>query len=97
MKTKRLNTLTNLGFSNSGNYCDPVTGECYSEAPVEEKETSRIDPVCKMEVDAENSQYSTDYEGEKYYFCSATCQQEFEKNPGQYLMGNPSESTNHTH
>lgn len=83
--TKRLNQLTHLEISNSGNYCDPITGECYSGTPSDEKETTMVDPVCKMDVNVENAQYSTTYEGKKYYFCSASCQQEFESNPKSYL------------
>jgi len=48
--------------------------------------TTRIDPVCKMEVDVESAEFVTDYAGEKYYFCSAGCQHEFEKNPEQYIQ-----------
>lgn len=86
MKTRQINHLTELGFPNSGNYCDPVTGECYSNFEKETNMTTRIDPVCKMEVDVETAEFITDYAGEKYYFCSPGCQHEFEKNPDQYLQ-----------
>lgn len=35
-----------------------------------------IDPVCKMQVD-KNSEYSQEYQGTKYYFCSPDCQKKF--------------------
>ncbi|KKS47001.1 MAG: Heavy metal translocating P-type ATPase [Candidatus Gottesmanbacteria bacterium GW2011_GWA2_42_18] len=42
------------------------------------------DPVCKMMVDPEKTQYKSDHEGKTYYFCSPNCQKEFESNPAQY-------------
>jgi len=47
--------------------------------------TTKIDPVCKMEVETETAKFTSEYEGEKYYFCSAGCQREFEENPAQFL------------
>jgi len=81
----QLINLNDLGFSDAVNYCDPINGECYSDIYPQGKMTGNVDPVCKMEVDAGNAQYSSVYEGVKYVFCSARCQQEFEKNPGQYI------------
>ncbi len=36
------------------------------------------DPVCKMEVDEEEAEGSTNYKGQTYYFCSTECQEKFE-------------------
>jgi YHS domain-containing protein len=85
-KPKRMITL-----QNSGNYCDPVTGECFSDQDKETKMTTRIDPVCKMEVEVETAQYSTEYNGEKYVFCSPGCLQEFEENPAHFVPAAPQE------
>jgi Cu+-exporting ATPase len=41
------------------------------------------DPVCGMQVDEHTAQQS-EYEGHTYYFCSATCKQEFDRNPQRY-------------
>jgi len=78
--------LKKLGLQNSGNYCDPFTGECYSDLDQETQMTTKIDPVCKMEVETETAKFTSEYEGEKYYFCSAGCQREFEENPAQFLQ-----------
>jgi len=43
-----------------------------------------VDPVCKMQVVESQAKYTSTHDGEKYYFCSAACKQEFEKNPGKY-------------
>ena len=53
--------------------------------------TTRIDPVCKMEVEVETAQYSTEYNGEKYVFCSPGCLQEFEENPAHFVPTAPQE------
>jgi P-type Cu+ transporter len=44
-----------------------------------------IDPVCNMEVDEETAPGHTTYDGMDFYFCSLTCQQKFEHDPGQYI------------
>ena len=49
--------------------------------------TSDKDPVCGMDV-SEDSDFHTEHEGHKHYFCSAGCLQKFETDPQKYL--NPS-------
>jgi YHS domain-containing protein len=44
-----------------------------------------IDPVCKMEVDEEEAPGHSEYDGKDYFFCSKTCEQKFEQDPGQYV------------
>ncbi|CAG0996822.1 partial Copper-transporting P-type ATPase, partial [Anaerolineae bacterium] len=85
-------TLIDLGGDAIGDYCDPLTGECYSasdmDTPVFQKEipmTTAIDPVCKMEVEIETAQFKSEHAGETYYFCSAGCQKSFEQDPHKYL------------
>ncbi|TAL47009.1 YHS domain-containing protein [archaeon] len=41
------------------------------------------DPVCKMEIP--EGDITAEYNGETYYFCSDTCQEEFMKNPKKYI------------
>ena len=65
--------LKQFGIQTIGNFCDPLTGECYSDDAKEKIMETKIDPVCKMEVKVEGAQYVSDYAGEKYYFCSAGC------------------------
>jgi YHS domain-containing protein len=43
-----------------------------------------VDPVCKCEV-KDNAKHSSEYEGEKVYFCSVECKEEFEKKPIEYM------------
>lgn len=42
------------------------------------------DPVCGMNVDESNSQYQTQYGGQKYNFCSEQCKKKFDQQPEQY-------------
>lgn len=44
----------------------------------------KIDLVCGMEV-APVAEKSSEYKGETYYFCSASCKEHFEKDPEKYV------------
>ncbi len=41
------------------------------------------DPVCGMEL-GETGGFKSLYKRRTYYFCSANCKAEFDKNPGRY-------------
>lgn len=43
------------------------------------------DPVCDMEVDEEEAEFTTGYKGKTYYFCAPGCKTLFEENPEEYL------------
>lgn len=43
------------------------------------------DPVCGMTVDTGTAKFTTQYQGETFYFCSPGCKKAFEKAPDQYL------------
>ena len=49
-----------------------------------ESTTKHIDPVCGMEVNAEQG-YGKMHEGKLHRFCSRSCLDKFEVNPYQYL------------
>ena len=44
-----------------------------------------IDPVCKMTVDEKKPAATSDYKGQKYYFCAVGCKKAFDKAPEKYL------------
>ena len=44
-----------------------------------------IDPVCGMSVDPATSKHRFDYQGQTYYFCSASCRSKFAADPAPYL------------
>ena len=44
-----------------------------------------IDPVCGMEVEADNAGEHVSYGMIVYYFCSAECREKFEADPARYV------------
>ncbi len=56
--------------------------------------TAQKDPVCGMDVDENAAKASgriSEYHGEKYYFCSDSCKQRFDKDPERFA-GEPKET-----
>ncbi len=43
-----------------------------------------VDPVCGMQVDPATATEHVERDGQTYYFCSAGCREEFERNPERY-------------
>jgi len=43
-----------------------------------------IDPVCAMTVDTQTAAGTSTFEGQTYYFCSASCKVEFDNNPAKF-------------
>ncbi|HEU0073912.1 MAG TPA: YHS domain-containing protein, partial [Dehalococcoidia bacterium] len=43
------------------------------------------DPVCGMNIDPDTAHASAEYEGKKYFFCSASCHESFEADPEPYV------------
>ena len=48
-------------------------------------EEGNLDPVCGMTVTKENAACSYDYNGKTFYFCAASCRNEFAAEPDKYL------------
>ncbi len=44
-----------------------------------------VDPVCGMTVEIEGARYTSQYNGQTYYFCAAGCKRSFDKDPQHYL------------
>ena len=42
------------------------------------------DPVCKMDIDEKEAEFSSQYAGRRYYFCSEECKDSFEGQPERY-------------
>ena len=43
-----------------------------------------IDPVCGMEV-SKDTEWTAEYDGATFYFCSESCRDKFVEDPGTYL------------
>lgn len=59
-----------------------------------------IDPVCKMEVEEATAQWTSEYQGQTYYFCAPGCKASFDQNPEKYLSpsdGHDSHAHMHHH
>ncbi len=41
------------------------------------------DVICGMKV-KESSEFKSEFQGKKFYFCSKGCKEEFDKNPLKY-------------
>lgn len=57
----------------------------------------QYDPVCAMEVDsgeAIDHGLVSEVSGRRYYFCSESCKQEFDRNPRPYLESGEWEQEN---
>ena len=44
-----------------------------------------IDPVCNMQVDKTDAEFTTEYDGKTCYFGSESCKEEFESDPEEYI------------
>jgi YHS domain-containing protein len=43
------------------------------------------DPVCGMEIDPKTAAGMSEYKGQTYYFCSAGCKKDFDKDPEKFV------------
>lgn len=43
------------------------------------------DPICGMMVDEKKTSLISEYDGERIYFCSASCKQKFDADPRRYV------------
>ena len=42
------------------------------------------DPVCGMDVNAQQAAGRSEYQGQTYYFCSPRCKEQFDQSPERY-------------
>ena len=45
-----------------------------------------IDPVCRMQLKKNNATAQSVYHRRKYYFCTPSCKESFDKDPERYLL-----------
>ncbi|RCW58328.1 YHS domain-containing protein [Halanaerobium sp. ST460_2HS_T2] len=43
------------------------------------------DPVCGMDIEADQAVASYEYKGKIYYFCAEGCKNKFAKNPEEFI------------
>lgn len=44
------------------------------------------DPICGMTVDISNAKHKSEFHGNTFYFCCASCKQKFDKQPHRYAL-----------
>ncbi len=71
--TEEAETMTEQG--------EAVVGEAVEGM---QAEMPLVDPVCGMEVKME-SEWTAEYEGVTFYFCSEACRDKFVAEPGKFL------------
>ena len=83
------NTSSALYNNTTYYFCTPMCKEEFEKEPLKflniTDNTTAIDPVCKMTVDIATAEWNTTYDEKHYYFCSAMCKEEFDKNPEKFL------------
>ena len=54
-------------------------------SPTSTSSVMATDPVCGMSVDSSKTVHKHDYDGQQYFFCSASCRSKFVSDPHQYM------------
>lgn len=54
-----------------------------------------VDPVCGMEVDESNAEWTAKYEGEIYYFCAPGCRAAFVEAPQNFTHPKANSPSDH--
>ena len=63
---------------------EPSSDAVSDDKPELEETSSRIDPVCGMEVTPSKAAGTSDYRGQTYYFCGLGCKRKFDAEPQRY-------------
>jgi Cu+-exporting ATPase len=63
--------------------------------PPDESAKAVKDPVCGMSVDPATAAHRSVHGRETYYFCSAGCNQTFDKDPAKYVGASKTGHHNH--
>ncbi len=62
----------------------PVTSKAQAQSPVLAQEAK--DPICGMMVNVAKAKHKSEYRGNLYSFCSASCKQTFDRQPEKYAL-----------
>ena len=76
--------LARFGIDESGNDCDPFSGECFAGFENGVDAVVAIEPVCNQAVEVDRTKYVNEYAGTKHHFSPAGCPREFEQSPADF-------------
>jgi xanthine dehydrogenase accessory factor len=62
----------------------PVTSKAQAQSPVLAQEAK--DPICGMMVNVAKAKHKSEYRGNLYHFCCASCKQTFDRQPEKYAL-----------
>jgi YHS domain-containing protein len=69
-------------------------GTQMEQATPAEEDVVIVDPVCGMQV-SKDSEWTAEYDGKTYYFCSQSCRDQFTADPMQYMKDETTEMQGH--
>lgn len=80
-------TANNAAAHDHAGHSDHAGPDHAEMAPAEgpPAEGEAVDPVCEMLVDIATARFTTEHNGQTYYFCCPACKKKFEKDPASYL------------
>ena len=84
-REQAIDTTATGATSETASSCCSGKASTPATASSADTQSSAVDPVCGMHVEIASAEYTSDYQGQTYYFCCAGCQHSFEKTPEQYL------------
>jgi xanthine dehydrogenase accessory factor len=56
------------------------------QSPITDHPLEALDPVCHMTVEIATAHFTSEYNGQTYYFCAAGCKRSFDKDPEKYIL-----------
>ena len=68
---------------------DPVVAATPAAVPAADgvSDTEVVDPVCGMTVQVSGARYTSEYAGQTFAFCCASCKERFDREPERYHVG----------
>jgi P-type Cu+ transporter len=82
--SRRINSLTH-DHSHHHQHADGSDCHCDPETDA----VTALDPICGMTIDKGATDLTAEYQGQTYYFCSASCRATFLADPAAYTGHGP--------
>jgi Cu+-exporting ATPase len=76
--------MTSLPISSTNTQGEPTEASGLGPRP-----SGVVDPVCGMTIAPADAAGTSDYDGQRFYFCAPDCKEKFDANPQDYLQPRP--------